>query len=150
MIVSDREQLKRIERKNTLKKGYYLTALLLMAGVSLLILGGCHAKPSTPKELLDRYFSSAIKQDYGTTYDCYYSAYKVKVSKEEFIKHRQEASVLQSYRIVSLTQQGDTAQAQVLLTFAPSARLNRKEPVSTTVTENMVREGGQWKIKVWQ
>ncbi len=123
----------------------------LIAGLLLLTLGGgCHSKTSDPKEMLDRYFSSAIRQDYAATYDCYYAAYKAKVSKDEFIKHRKEASVLQSYKIVSLTQNGDTARAEVLLTFAPSEKLNRKEPVSTTVTENLVREGGQWKIKVWE
>ena len=100
--------------------------------------------------MLDRYFSSAIRQDYAATYDCYYNAYKAKVTKDEFIKHRKEASVLQAYKIISLTQKGDTAQAQVLLTFAPSEKLNRKEPVSTTVTEDMIMEGGQWRIKVWE
>ncbi len=125
--------------------------LQLLAGALLLALGaGCHSKAADPRELVDRYFSSAIKQDYATTYDCYYAAYKAKVSKDEFIKHRNEASVLQSYKILSITQNGDNAQAQVLLTFAPSEKLNRKEPVSTTVTENLVREGGQWKIRVWQ
>jgi hypothetical protein len=134
-----------------LKNRYSFIALQLIAAVALFALAsGCHTKTSDPRELLDRYFSSAVKQDYATTYDCYYSAYKAKVSKDEFIKHRQEASVLQSYKIVSLTQNGDNAQAQVLLTFAPSEKLNRKEPVSTTVTENMVKEGGQWKIKVWE
>ncbi len=140
-----------MERETTLRNRYSLIALQLVTGILLLVVGGgCHPKTSDPRELLDRYFSSAIRQDYATTYDCYYAAYKAKVSKDEFIKHRKEASVLQSYKIVSLTQQGDSAQAQVLLTFAPSEKLNRKEPVSTTVMENMVREGGEWKIKVWE
>ncbi len=143
--------MKRTERKDTVRKRYSLILLQLIAGALLFAPGtGCHSRAADPKELLDRYFSSAIKQDYATTYDCYYAAYKAKVSRDEFIKHRKEASVLQSYKIVSLTQDGDTARAEVLLTFAPSEKLNRKEPVSTTVTENMVREGGQWKIKVWE
>ena len=122
----------------------------LIAASLLLVLGaGCHSKTADPKEMLDRYFSSAIRQDYAATYDCYYNAYKAKVTKDEFIKHRKEASVLQAYKIISLTQKGDTAQAQVLLTFAPSEKLNRKGPVSTTVTEDMILEGGQWRIKVW-
>jgi hypothetical protein len=115
-----------------------------------LFANGCHSGAANPKELLDGYFSSAVKQDYAAVYDCYYAAYKLKISRDEYIKHRKEASVLQSYRIASLRQDGDTAQAGVLLTFAPSARLGRREPVAMTVTENMVRENGEWKIKVWE
>ena len=77
-------------------------------------------------------------------------AYKAKVNKDEFIKHRKDASVLHAYKIVSLTQNGDTAQAEVLLTFAPSEKLNRKEAAQTTVEEDMVKQNDGWKIKVWQ
>jgi hypothetical protein len=48
-----------------------------------------------------------------------------------------------------LTQQGDTAHAEVLLTFAPSEKLKRTDPVSTTVKEDLIKENGEWKIKVW-
>ncbi|HMK57257.1 MAG TPA: hypothetical protein VK448_11520 [Dissulfurispiraceae bacterium] len=121
---------------------------IFLIALTLLIIG-CKSPSGTPKDLLDKYFSSAIKQDYATTYTCYYAAYKKKVNEDEFIKHRKDASVLQSYKILSLTQDGDTAHAEVELTFAPSEKLNRKEPVKTTVKEDMVKEGGDWKIKVW-
>jgi hypothetical protein len=124
-----------------------LWVILLAAS---LFASGCHSGAASPKELLDRYFSSAVKQDYAAAYDCYYTAYKLKISRDEYIKHRKEASVLQSYRIASLRQDGGTAKGRVLLTFAPSARLGRKEPVTMTVTEKMVRENGGWKIRVWE
>jgi len=128
----------------------YLLVMMLLMGVALITGSSCSPKDKGgPKELLDKFFSSAIQQDYATTYTCYYDAYKAKVSKEEFIKHRKEASVLQSYKIVSLTQQGDTAQAEALLTFAPSEKLKRTEPASETVKEDLIKENGEWKIKVW-
>ncbi len=118
--------------------------MLLSAGA------GCNnSSMASPKELLEKYFSSAVRQDYATTYSCYYAPYQAQVSKEEFLKHRKEASVLQSYKINSVKQDGDTARAEVLLTFAPSEKLKRTTPVSTTVAEDMVKEGGDWKIKVW-
>jgi hypothetical protein len=120
-----------------------VSLILLIAG------GGCSSKSASPKELLEKYFSSAVKQDYETTYSCYYDAYKAKIDKDEYIKHRKEASALQSYKVVSLTQEGDAAHAEVLLTFAPSEKLKRTSPVSTPVKEELIRENGQWKIKVW-
>ncbi len=131
-------------------KKRYSFLLLLVSGMILLAGAGCNkSNTASPKELLEKYFSSALRQDYAATYSCYYAPYHAKVSKEEYLKHRKEASVLQSYTINSITQDGDTAHAQVLLTFAPSEKLKRTTPVSTTVTEEMVRESGQWKIKVW-
>ena len=128
----------------------YLWFMMLLMGALLIAGSGCGPKDKGgPKELLDRFFSSAIQQDYATTYTCYYDAYKAKVSKEEFIKHRKEASVVQAYKIVSLTQNGDSAQAEVLLTFAPSEKLNRTDPASATVKEDLIKENGEWKIKVW-
>ena len=128
----------------------YLWFMMLLMGAVLIAGSGCSQKDKGgPKELLDKFFSSAIQQDYATTYTCYYDAYKAKVSKEEFIKHRKEASVVQAYKIVSLTQNGDTAQAEVLLTFAPSEKLKRTEPASATVKEDLIKENGEWKIKVW-
>ena len=111
--------------------------------------GGCQRGTGTPKELLEKYFSSAVRQDYATTYACYYAAYKAKVNEDEYIKHRKEASALQSYSIVSLVRNGDTARAEAVLTFAPSEKLKRNKTVSTTVKEDLVKEGGEWKIKVW-
>jgi hypothetical protein len=130
-----------------LKKIYPL--LVILGFLILLPAAGCNRGNSSPKELLNKYFTSAINEDYGSTYDCYYALYKDKVSEDEYIRHRREASVLKAYKIVFLEQKGDLAHAEVLLTFAPSKKLDRKEPVSTTVKEDMVREGGQWKIKVW-
>jgi hypothetical protein len=123
--------------------------VMLILGLGLLIVGGCSSSYGGPQELLDKYFSSAIKQDYATTYTCYYAAYKQKVNVDEYIKHRKEASALQSYKIISLKQDGDKAQAEVELTFGPSEKLNRKEPITTKVTEELIKEKGEWKIKVW-
>ena len=125
--------------------------MMLLIGAALIAGAGCSPKDKGgPKELLDKFFSSAIQRDYATTYSCYYDAYKAKVSEEEFIKRRKEASVLQAYKIVSLTQNKDTAQAEVLLTFAPSEKLSRKEAATTTVKEEMVKQNDGWKIKVWE
>ncbi len=132
-----------------MKKGYSLFAIV--ASFIILITGfGCSSNTSTPQALLEKYFSSAVKQDYATTYSCYYGAYKTKIDKDEYVKHRKEASVLQSYQIVALNQEdGNNAHAEVRLTFAPSEKLERTEPVSTMVKEDLVKEGGEWKIKVW-
>jgi hypothetical protein len=111
---------------------------------------GCQHDTAGPKELLDKYFSSSIKQDYATTYTCYYAPYKAKVSREEFIRHRKEASVLLSYKIVSIKiPKSDLAEAEVQLTFGSSEKLKRKEPATVTVKEDLVKEKGEWKIKVW-
>jgi hypothetical protein len=132
-----------------MKKIYSLYVVL--AAVALLFaVAGCHSKDNGPKDLLDRYFASAVKQDYATTYACYYAPYIKKVSREDYVKHRKEASVLQSYNILSIEQEGDSAaHAEVQLTFAPSEKLHRKDPVSMKVREDLIRENGEWKIKVW-
>ena len=135
------------ERK--IVRGRYIFFIIGFLGIFILS-AGCQQERTGPKELLDKFFSSAVKQDYATTYTCYYAAYQAKVTKEEFIRHRKEASILQSYKIVSLQQPtNETAVAEVLLTFAPSEKLKRKEPVTTTVKEDLIRENGVWKIKVW-
>ena len=123
----------------------FLTILPLVAA---LLAGGCR-RSDDPRALLDRFFGTALRQDYAATYDCYSSAYHAKVSREDFVRHRREASVLQAYKILSLEQQGDTAHAVAQLTFGPSAKLNRPFPVDTTVTEDLVREGGTWRVRVW-
>lgn len=110
---------------------------------------GRHSKSEGPNHLLDQYFSSAIRQDYDATYACYYDAYKAKVNKDEYIRHRKEASALKAYTVKSITEKGDTAQAQVELTFDKSQKLKRDHPVTASVKEDMVRENGEWKIKVW-
>ena len=60
-----------------------------------------------------------------------------------------EASDLQAYKIVSLTQDCDVAHAEVQLTFGPSEESNSKEPITTTVKEDLIKEGGEWKVKIW-
>lgn len=124
--------------------------LVTFFSVVLLIAVGCKSDTSGPKGLLDKYFSSAVKQDYATTYTCYYDAYKAKVSKEEYVKHRKEASTLLSYKIISIKLlKSDTAEAEVQLTFGPSEKLKRKEPVTVTLKEELIKEKSEWKIKVW-
>ena len=140
------------EMKERLSMKKICSLFVMLAAAALLFAGtGCRSKDNGgPKALLDRYFSSAVKQDYAATYDCYYAPYMKKVSREDYVKHRKEASVLQSYQILALNQEGDsTAHAEVKLTFAPSEKLHRPVPVSTTVKEDLIREGGEWKIKVW-
>ncbi len=121
----------------------------LLAIAAIMTAAGCHSDKGEPKDLLNRYFTAAIRQDYADVYPCYYDAYKAKVSKDEYIRHRKDASVLRAYTVKSITEQGSTAQAQVELTFEPSEKLQRDRPYSTAVTEEMVRENGEWRIKVW-
>ena len=126
-----------------------LWSIALFLGV-LLLIAGCQGNTAGPKNLLDKYFSSAVKQDYATTYTCYYAAYKAKVTQEEYVRHRKEASRLLSYKINSIkSSKSDTAEALVGLTFGPSEKLKRKEPVTVTLKEELIRENGEWKIKVW-
>ncbi len=125
-----------------------ILATLLMVAASM-IGAGCHSDKDNPKDLLNKYFTAAIRQDYAAVYPCYYDAYKAKVSKDEYIRHRKDASVLRAYTVKSIMEHGNTAQAQVELTFEPSQKLKRDRPFSTAVTEDMVRENGEWKIKVW-
>jgi hypothetical protein len=122
---------------------------IVVVGTALAAGAGCTSNTVSPKDLLDKYFSSALRQDYVTTYACYYEAYKAKVNESEYVKHRKDASVLQAYKILSLKENGDTARAEVLLTFSPSEKLKRVEPVSITAKEDMVKEKGDWKIRVW-
>jgi hypothetical protein len=117
--------------------------------VTVMTGAGCHSDNGGPRNLLDRYFSSAVRQDYAAVYSCYYDAYKAKVNRDEYIRHRKEASVLTSYTVKSIREQGDTAQAQVELTFDKSQKLKRDHPVTASVKEDMVRENGEWRIKVW-
>jgi hypothetical protein len=141
-------QVTNIMEERTMKAKLGLLCTLFILGI-VLISGGCNSSSGSPKDLLDKYFSSAIQLDYATTYACYYEAYKKKVAEDEYIRHRKEASALQAYKIVALNQDGDIAHAEVQVTFGPSEKLNRKEPVTTTVNEDIVKEGGDWKIKVW-
>ena len=125
-----------------------LICILALSVFLIFCLSGCSPKGQTPKELIDQYFTSAQRQDYATTYTCYDSEYQKKVTKDEFIKHRKEASVVQSYKILELNTQKDTGQASVEIIFAPNAKFNRTEPVTVKVQEKLIKEKNGWKIKV--
>jgi hypothetical protein len=126
-----------------------LWIVLFFLGI-LLLAAGCQQDTAGPKELLKKYFSSAVKQDYDSVYTCYYAPYKAKVSREEYLKHRKEASVLLSYKIISIKMpKSDLAEAEVQLRFGPSEKLMRKEPVTIALKEDLIKENGKWKIKVW-
>jgi hypothetical protein len=129
--------------------GRYTILATLLAGAAIMTGAGCHSDRDNPKDLLNTYFTAAIRQDYAAVYPCYYDAYRAKVSKDDYVLHRKDAAVLRAYRVQSITEQGNTARARVELTFAPSQKLKRDRPYSTAVTEEMARENGEWKIKVW-
>jgi hypothetical protein len=138
-----------LKNGNKILKNKQAWILILSLGI-LFLTTACSKDTSGPRALLDKFFSSAIKQDYATTYTCYYGPYKAKVSQDEYIKHRKEASVLQAYKIVAIKMPTDnSAEAEVQLTFGPSARLSRKGPATVTVKEELIKEGQEWKIKVW-
>ncbi len=99
--------------------------------------------------MLDKYFTSAEKQDYATTYSCYNKDYQNKVPETEFISRRKEASVVQAFQILKLDADKDQGKATVTITFAPSATLKRPQPVTVQVQEDLIREADGWKIKVW-
>jgi hypothetical protein len=119
-----------------------LPALLAVA------LAGC-GRHHDPRAALERYFSSAERRDYAATYDTYDTAYRAKVSRDEYVRHRAEASPLQSWRVLSVEQHDDRASAEVALVFGPLPKAGRTTPVSTTVHEDLVREDGEWRIRVW-
>ncbi len=122
-----------------------MRACLLSLAVAALACRGA----KDPRPALEEYFGSAMRGDYAATYRCYDDAYHAKVPEDEYVRHRREASVLQAYEIVSLTTTGDAARALVRLTFAPSEKLNRQAPVTTTVHEDLVRQRDGWRIRVW-
>lgn len=127
----------------------HLTYILALSMLLVVILTGCASNEESAKALLDKYFSSAVKQDYTATYTCYYEEYQKKIPEDEFIKERKQASMLQSYKILALNVQKDKGQANVELTFAPSEKLNRSQPITINVKEELVKEKDGWKIKVW-
>lgn len=137
-----------------LKSKYLFVAVLFLTAIGIFVVG-CKSSSSSvpndasPKATLDTFFSSAVRQDYATTYSCYYKLYQDRIPKDEFIKHRKEASILQSYKITSLKQSGDSAHAEALLTYAASKKLKRDKPKSVNVKEDLIKENGHWKIKVW-
>ncbi len=122
--------------------------LCALAFLALFAFPGC-SRREDPRAALERFFSTAQRHDYAATYDCYDKAYRAKVSRDEYVRHRGEASPLQDWRVVSLAQHGDRASAEVALVFGPWERAGRTTPVSKTVHEELVREDGAWRIRVW-
>lgn len=129
----------------------YIGGILLgVLLASVIVIGSYNKTGGSPQKALDRYFSADIRQDYAAVYNCYYAAYKAKIGKLEYIRHRKEdASVLKSYKILSMRQDGGTAFAQVQLTFTPAVKAVNVKRTEINTTEALVREKGQWKIKVW-
>jgi hypothetical protein len=116
-------------------------------------LTGCAASPkaadlSTPRATLETFFGSAQRLDYATTYSCYYQRYQEVVSEQDFVKRRSEAGVLTTYRIDSLTVNGNSANATVTLAFA-SAKAVGAKPKTVQTQEHLVRQAGSWKVQVW-
>ena len=126
----------------------YRICILALSVLLTLTLAGCSPKEQTSREALDKYFTSAQKQDYATTYTCYDTEYQKKVTRDDFISHRKEASVVQSYKVLQLDTQKDTAKATVEITFASSAKFKRTEPAIVKVNEDLVKQKDGWKIKV--
>lgn len=131
------------------KLSNYLLYILILSVVLTSSLTGCATKQDDARALLDKYFTSAMNEDYETTYTCYYNEYQKKIPKDEFVLNRKDASVVQSYKILQLDLQDDTGMAIIEITFAPSPKLNRSEPVTVKVQEDLVKEENSWKIKVW-
>jgi hypothetical protein len=129
----------------------FAVALGAAALFVLALLAGCRrgGEPASATAALGRFFETARRHDYAATYDCYDAAYQAKVTRDEFVRHRAEASPLDSWRLLSLEEHGDRAHAIVALVFGPSARAGRATQVSKTVEEELVREPGGWRIKVW-
>jgi hypothetical protein len=103
---------------------------------------------STPRAALDTYFISASRQDYATTYSCYYDRYRQLVPQSEFVRHREQASILLRYRIDSMSVKGDSAVASATLTFGPASGSNTQVR-SIAVREDLVSQAGMWRIRVW-
>ena len=123
-------------------------AIALTAGLMAAFTSRAQSAPSTPRAVLNTFFSSAEHQDYATTYSCYYQHYHDLVPQAEFVKHRKQGPKLTAYRIDSLSVHGSTADANVTLTFAPAPG-SGAAPRTTATHEQMVAEQGGWKIRVW-
>lgn len=121
--------------------------------IAALALAGCQAADGypglgTPKAALETYFSSARNADYATTYDCYYRHYKDLVPEQDYVSHRRQASPLRSYSIESVSVKGGSAEATIALAFGP-AKGTGTDPAAVTVHEELVKESGSWRVKVW-
>lgn len=109
------------------------------------------AKPadfSTPQATLETFFESAQQLDYRTAYSCYYQRYRDVVSEQDFIARRSKAGVLRAYRLDSVSVTATSAVAIVTLTYAP-AQIAGAQPRTVQTREDLVKEAGSWKVKVW-
>jgi hypothetical protein len=122
--------------------------LFVLAAAAVAALPACR-RDGGPRALLVRYFDSARRGDYAATWECYDGAYQAKVSRDEYVRHRKDAAPLERYEVVSLDQREDRARARVALVFGPAPGLGRTVPASTLVEEDLVRERGGWRIRVW-
>jgi hypothetical protein len=122
--------------------------LSLLAAAAVAALSACR-RDAGPRELLDRYFETARRGDFAATWECYDRAYQAKVSRDEYVRHRSDASPLERYEVVSLEQHDGRARAKVALVFGPAPKLGRIAPASAVVEEELVRERGGWRIRVW-
>jgi hypothetical protein len=137
---------------------FRLPALLVLLVMSAVLgLTGCSTRAtplgsysglSTPKAALDTFFTSASRQDYATTYSCYYDRYRQTVTQPDFVRHREQASVLLAYHIDSVSVTGNSAVASATLTFGPSKGSATKVR-TVAVREDLVSQAGTWRIRVW-
>jgi len=102
---------------------------MIFVWMLLMFMSARHSDNGSLRSVLNRYFTATIRQDYAIQYSCYYSAYKAKVSKDDYIHHRVDSSILMNYFVESADLTDDRAQAMVLLTFAPLDKLKRSYPV---------------------
>ena len=116
---------------------------------ALALLGLACRSGDGPRATLDRYFGSAVRGEYAAVYSLYDEAYRAKVPQDDFVRHRREAAPLASYEVLSLSAGETSARARVRLTFGSSGKLQRPAPVTSVVDEELVKERGGWRIKVW-
>ena len=104
---------------------------------------------TSPRATLDTFFSAKMKGDYETTWRCYYKHYGDKVTKAEFIQHsKDDPTLLTAYEVRSIVESGTVgANARISLTFKTKDPKNPTRQVD--VSEQLVNESGQWRIKVW-
>lgn len=126
--------------------------MLVVLLVAVLALSACtrtYPGFGSPAATLKTYFMSSQKADYSATWSCYSRQYQAAVPEGDFASHRKRAGALKGYHVESVSVNGDSAAALVSLTFAPIAGAAGSPPTVTKVRENLVRESGSWKIKVW-
>jgi hypothetical protein len=128
-----------------------LLAVLVIAGAAGCVRAEARSSYSgfaTPQDTLQTFFASAQRHDYATTYSCYYQRYSERVTMQEFIDHRSQASLLREFTLGPVTTVGDTAEATATLVFAAGGGSGTSTR-SVQVHEDLVKEASGWKIRVW-